>query len=272
MRPGLLFAGSERGVFVSFDDGANWQPLQNGLPTTSVRDITIHGSDLVIATHGRGFYVLDDIVPLRALTVSPAASTRLFPIADAIRVNEPAFAGTPMPKDEPMAANPPLGAYLDYNLQSAPRTPLKIQIFDSSGRLVNSYSSADRPKPIDLSKLDIAPEWALSQAPPEATPGEHRFVWNLSLCTPAGIQGRWRLFRHLGTAGPRMWSNSTLTGRHFGSRSSSRRSQNFGEPAGLQRPVPACAAVGSGPHSQHILCFRMRPISKPRSRNAPTRG
>ena len=197
VQPGLLFAGTERGLFVSFDDGDNWQPLQNGLPTTSVRDITIHGSDLVIATHGRGFYVLDDIVLLRALTVSPAASTRLFPIADAIRVNEPAFSGTPMPKDEPMAANPPLGAYLDYNLQSAPRTPLKIQIFNSSGRLVNSYSSADRPKPIDLSKLDIAPEWALSQAPPEATPGEHRFVWNLHYAPPpafrddGGFSGVW---------------------------------------------------------------------------------
>src|SRR5207248_2329476 len=94
---GLLFAGTERGTFVSFDDGDSWQPLQTGLPATSVRDITIHDNDLVIATHGRGFYVMDDIVPLRALAAAPITATRLFPVAPAVRVNEPRFTGTPMP-------------------------------------------------------------------------------------------------------------------------------------------------------------------------------
>jgi photosystem II stability/assembly factor-like uncharacterized protein len=181
---GLLFAGTERGLFVSFDDGDNWQPLQNGLPTTSVRDITIHANDLVIATHGRGFYVLDDIVPLRSLTVVPSNATRLFPVATAIRVNEPNFTGTPMPKDEPMAPNPPLGAYFDYNLASRPTTPVVIRIFDSSGALVNSLSSTDPVKPVDLSKLGYAAEWVVSAKPPAATAGHHRFVWNLHYAPP----------------------------------------------------------------------------------------
>jgi photosystem II stability/assembly factor-like uncharacterized protein len=185
---GLLFAGTERGLFVSFDDGDNWQPLQNGLPATSVRDTTIHGNDLVIATHGRGFYVLDDMMALRSLAALPANATRLYPIATAIRVNEPDFTGTPMPKDEPMAPNPPLGAYIDYSLASAAQGPVTIRIFDSSGALVNSFSSADRPKPIDLSKLGVAPEWVVEPAPPAATPGAHRFVWDLHYAPPAAFK------------------------------------------------------------------------------------
>ena len=194
---GLLFAGTERGLFVSFDDGDNWQPLQNGLPTTSVRDITIHGSDLVIATHGRGFYVLDDIVPLRSLAGAPASPTTLYPVATAVRVNEPAFTGTPMPKDEPMAPNPPLGAYIDYSLAQPANGPVTIRVFDASGALVNSFSSADPVKPIDLSKLPIAPEWVVPSPPPSSTAGAHRFVWNLHYAPPAafkddrGFTGLW---------------------------------------------------------------------------------
>ena len=126
---------------MSFDDGDSWQPLQTGLPTTSVRDITIHGDDLVIATHGRGFYVMDDIVPLRALAALPANEARLFPIAPAVRVNEPNFTGTPMPKDEPLAPNPPLGAMIDYSVAAPVTSPVVIQVFDSSGALVNRFSS-----------------------------------------------------------------------------------------------------------------------------------
>ena len=188
LQRGLLFAGTERGLFVSFDDGGNWQPLQNGLSTTSVRDITVHGTDLVIATHGRGFYVLDDIVPLRALAAAPVAATRLYPVATAVRVNEPAFTGTPMPKDEPMAPNPPLGAYIDYSLAQPASGPVTIRILDSSGALVNSFSSSDPVKPVDLAKLDIAPEWVVSPKPPAASAGAHRFVWNLHYAVPAAFK------------------------------------------------------------------------------------
>src|SRR3954451_12759599 len=187
VRRGLLFAGTERGAFVSFDDGDNWQPLQTGLPTTSVRDITIHGDDLVIATHGRGFYVMDDIVPLRALAALPANQARLFPIAPAVRVNEPNFTGTPMPKDEPLAPNPPLGAMIDYSVTAPVTSPVVVQVFDSANALVNRFSSDDKVSSLDLSKLTVAPEWVLSAKPPAAGPGHHRFVWDLHYSRPASL-------------------------------------------------------------------------------------
>jgi len=187
VRPGLLYAGTERGLFVSFDDGDNWQPLQNGLPTTSVRDITIHDNDLVIATHGRGFYVLDDIVPIRALAGDSSAGIHLFPTAAAYRVNEPRFIGTPRPKDEPLAANPPLGAIIDYALPTGTTGPVQVAIYDQTGALVNRFSSTDPVKPIDLSKLGVAPEWVVRPRPPAATAGHHRFVWDLHYAKPSGL-------------------------------------------------------------------------------------
>ena len=184
--PRLLFAGTERGAFVSFDAGDSWQPLEHGLPATSVRDITIHANDLVIATHGRGFYVLDDILPLRALAASPIAATRLYPLAPAVRLHPPAFIGTPMPKDEPLAPNPPIGAMIDYNLPSA--APVEITITDASGNLVNRFSSSDPVKPIDLATLPVAPEWVVTPRPPAGTPGHHRFVWDLHYAKPTGLK------------------------------------------------------------------------------------
>ena len=188
VRPGLLFAGTERSLYVSFDDGENWQPLNRGLPATSVRDITIHGDDLVIATHGRGFYVLDDIVPLRALAGNASRAVHLYPLAAAVRLNEPSFTGTPMPKDEPLAPNPPLGALIDYALAAAAPGPVEIAIYDQTGAQVNRFSSNDPVKPIDLSKVEVAPEWVVSPSPLAATAGHHRFVWDLHYAKPTGLK------------------------------------------------------------------------------------
>src|SRR5262249_53268804 len=122
VKTGLLYAGTERGIYVSFDDGDRWRPLQINLPRTSVRDIEVKGNDLVIATHGRGFWILDDISPLRQLDATGAVGpTRLFSPARAYRVRPEAFTGTPFPKEEPAAENPPLGANIDYVLAAAPR-------------------------------------------------------------------------------------------------------------------------------------------------------
>ncbi|WP_216838970.1 sialidase family protein [Caulobacter sp. S45] len=187
VRPGLLYAGTEYGAFVSFDDGEAWRPLQNDLPRTSVRDIEVHGDDLVIATHGRGFYVLDDIAALRDLAVDARPGLRLFAPAVAIRQRVSAFTGTPMPKDEPLAVNPPMGANIDYLLPNAPREPVEITILDAQGREVRRFSSVDVPPSPDLAKLDIAPEWRTVETPPAATPGAHRFVWDLHYAAPAGL-------------------------------------------------------------------------------------
>jgi len=190
VRRGLLFAGTERGVFVSFNDGAYWQALQSGLPPTSVRDIDIHGNDLVIATHGRSFYILDDIEPLRELALHGESGARLFAPAPAVRLRATAFAGTPMPKDEPMAPNPPDGAPIDYVLPAHVKGPLRLAITDAKGLPVRAYSS-DKPDlpSLDPSKLDTAPEWVSGPVPLRNTPGEHRFFWDIHYEKPAGIDG-----------------------------------------------------------------------------------
>lgn len=185
VRKGLLYCGTERGVYVSFDDGDHWQPLQQNLPRTSVRDIQVHGDDLVIATHGRGFWIMDDIALLRSLAQDPSTTTRLLPPALAYRVRSTGFTGTPFPKDEPMGANPPLGAYIDYVLGPSAVGPVTLTIFDMQGRLVRSFSSTDKPHKPDLSKIDIAPKWIVPPVPLAAGPGAHRFVWDLHYAPPS---------------------------------------------------------------------------------------
>jgi photosystem II stability/assembly factor-like uncharacterized protein len=197
VRRGLLYAGTERGAFVSFDDGGHWQPLQRDLPRTSVRDITVHGEDLVIATHGRGFYVMDDMAPLRDLAENAAPGDRLFAPAPAIRLHAPPFVGTPMPKDEPLAKNPPTGADIDYVVSpgSAPGG-VTITILDAEGAVVSRFASNDPAPAPDLAKIDAAPEWVTKPAPPLASPGQHRFVWPLRFAAPStlaagGDEGVW---------------------------------------------------------------------------------
>ena len=178
-RPGLLYAGTEYGVFVSFDGGAHWQSLQQNLPVSSVRDIKVHDDDLVLATHGRGIWIMDDISALRQMgSVRPGAVT-LFKPAAAIRLRTAGFTGTPFPKDEPMAANPPDGAYIDYLLPADVKGPVTITIRDAQGREVRRYSSAEQVAPPDAATLDYAPEWVVPPAVPAATPGMHRLVWDL---------------------------------------------------------------------------------------------
>jgi hypothetical protein len=150
------------------------------LPRTSVRDIDIHGDDMVIATHGRGFWVFDDLSSLRQLASerSPGV-TRLFAPATAIRVRPAGFTGTPLPKDEPTAENPPFGARIDYRLATAAKQPVTLEIFDAAGQLVRHYSSADQPSKYDASKAGTAPEWFTPPSMLSTTPGLHRFIWPL---------------------------------------------------------------------------------------------
>ena len=183
-RSGLLYAGTERGVYVSFDDGAQWQPLQQNLPVTSVRDIDVHGDDLVIATHGRGFWIMDDVTALRQLANVHADTATLFKPAVAWRVRPAGFTGTPFPKDEPMAANPPDGAIIDYLLPAGVHGPVTLTVRDAQGRVVRSYSSAEKFATPNPAKLDIAPEWVPVPVRLSTAPGMHRFVWNLRYPRP----------------------------------------------------------------------------------------
>jgi len=186
VRKGLLYAGTEKGVYVSFDDGDHWQPLQSNLPVTSVRDVDVHGDDLVIATHGRAFWVLDDVTPLRQLDArAESAAVWLFAPAAAIRMRPAGFTGTPMPRDEAAAANPAPGAFIDYVLKTAARK-VTLEIRDEKGGLVRRYGSTDAAPKADLAKLSIAPYWVQPPSTLSAAPGLHRFVWPLRYPDPTG--------------------------------------------------------------------------------------
>jgi hypothetical protein len=192
-RKGLLFAGNETGAFVSFDDGSHWQPLQLNLPAASVRDFAVHENDLVVATHGRSFWVLDDITPLRQITASFSDEpAHLFQPETALRIQTSLFDGTPLPMGSPIGENPPSGALIDYFLKSESSEPVVLEIYDSSNKLVRRYSSADKPQTVDPKTLDIPAAW---EHPPEVlanSPGMHRFVWDLHWTAPPGAGGRGR--------------------------------------------------------------------------------
>jgi photosystem II stability/assembly factor-like uncharacterized protein len=176
---GLLFAGTEFGVYVSFDDGDHWQSLQLNLPVTSVRDLTIHGEDLVVATHGRSLWILDNITPLRqASEAGRSKAAWLYHPAAALRVDNDSFPGTPIPPEEPTAENPPNGAMIDYFLKATAGN-VKIEIFDAQGSLVRRFSSEDRPAG-KRPPLPVAERWFPKPEVIEKTAGMHRFVWDLS--------------------------------------------------------------------------------------------
>src|SRR5574337_1800306 len=185
---GLLYAGTERGMYVSFDDGAQWQSLQQNLPMTSVRDIALHGDDVVLATHGRGFWIMDDASALRQVADAHADAVTLFKPADAIRVRPAGFTGTPLPKDEPTAANPPDGAFIDYALPTSVRGPVTLEVLDAQGHVVRRYSSNDRMPMLDPARLAYAPEWVPQPIRLQTSPGMHRFVWDLRYAAPAGVK------------------------------------------------------------------------------------
>ena len=176
-RQGLLYAATEFGVYISFDDAAHWLPLQLNLPVTSVRDLVIHGDDLVIATHGRSFWILDDIAPLREIGETWNAA-HLFKPATAIRIKNDSFSGTPLPPDEPQAKNPPVGAYIDYYLPSVARTDVVLTILNSRGGVVRRFSSADKPAALP-SNLSIAPRWLQPLPTLSSQQGMHRWIWDL---------------------------------------------------------------------------------------------
>jgi photosystem II stability/assembly factor-like uncharacterized protein len=174
----LLFAGTEFGVYVSFDAGAHWGSLQQNLPVTSVRDMAIHDSDLIVATHGRSFWILDDIAPLRQAAAVDATKPYLYAPPMTVRVDNDAFLGTPMPPEEPQANNPPDGAIVDYYL-GKDAGKVTLQVLDKGGRVLRHFSNADKPT-IQRPLLPIAERWFPAPQSLKTTSGEHRFIWDLA--------------------------------------------------------------------------------------------
>ncbi|HTJ42933.1 MAG TPA: hypothetical protein VL463_12605 [Kofleriaceae bacterium] len=178
IRKGLLYAATENGVWVSFDDGDHWQSLQLNLPHTSVRDLVVHGDDLIVATHGRGFWILDDVTALRQ--VAATMPDTLFAPAVAIRTPRSTYPDTPIPPDEPMAENPPTGAILDYYL-ATPAKSVAIEILDDKNAVVRRYASDDPPEQTDeeLAAQLIPASWAAPRRRLAITAGMHRWIWDL---------------------------------------------------------------------------------------------
>lgn len=178
LRKGLLFAGSERAVYVSFDDGENWQSLRLNMPATSIRDLVIKDDDLVIGTHGRSFWILDNITPLRQLNnQSSSQSVVLYKPQTATRVRWSMYPDTPLPQEEPAGENPPDGAVIDYYLNDDATSEVSLTITDSKGITVRKYSSSDTMYKIP--EVNIPHYWIRPQQILSSKKGHHRFLWDM---------------------------------------------------------------------------------------------
>jgi photosystem II stability/assembly factor-like uncharacterized protein len=197
VRRGLLYAGTDRAVYVSFDNGDSWQPFSLNLPTTWMRDLLVHGNDLIVGTQGRGIWVLDDVSALREVTpelaqsggqdmafdlVAPRAF-HLFSPSKAVRLRSSENRDTPWPPETPLGENPPTGAVLDYWLSDAVSGLLTLEISDSAGALVRRFSSRDVPESLTARRYFEA-AWTQPPLRLMTSRGTHRFVWDLRYPRP----------------------------------------------------------------------------------------
>jgi hypothetical protein len=183
VRPGLLYAGTDIGVYYSTDDGANWQPLQRNLPTAWVRDLLVKRDDLIAATQGRALWVLDNVSPLRQQGgISGNTKAHLFQPATAVRLHKNRNHDTPLPREEPAGRNPPTGAVIDYWL-AAPAKRVELEIHDSAGKVARRFAS-DSPEPAQEVERYFSEDWLKPAASLSNAPGTHRFVWNLRPAPP----------------------------------------------------------------------------------------
>jgi hypothetical protein len=192
-RKGLLYAGTELGVFVSFDDGAHWQPLQLNLPVTPIHDLVVKDDDLVVATHGRSFWVLDNLTPLRQLNAQSASDMILYQPQTALRLHYP----EEVDKRHPVGDNPPAGAMIDYYFRTAPKEEVTLDILDASGKLVRHLSSKKKKE------TEQPPEWPDRVERVKTIPakeGMNRFAWDLRHDDPIEIPGSF--YSSTGPKGP----------------------------------------------------------------------
>ncbi len=186
VKPGLLYTGTSRSVYVSFDDGARWQPLTLNLPTTWYRDLLVHDGDLITATQGRGIWILDDIEPLREAADAATTAVHLFAPRTAIRLRADENRDTPWPPSTPVAANPPTGAVIDYWLASTAHGPVTLTIQDAYGHVVNTFSSAETAAHLPVTQY-FQNGWLGKPPAVSTTAGMHRFVWDLRYPRPDAL-------------------------------------------------------------------------------------
>ena len=192
-RKGMLFAGTETQIYVSFDDGERWQSLRLNMPATSIRDVIVKGDDLVAGTHGRGIWILDDITPLRqidALDAPLAADALLFKPQDAYRVRQNTNTDTPIPPDEAAGKNPPDGAIVNYALRANASGPVTLEILDAAGKTIRHYSSDDRVEVPDPATAPVPLYWYRPPQRLSAAAGMHRFTWDVHYQSSFAFGGR----------------------------------------------------------------------------------
>jgi len=188
----LLYAGTDAGVFVSFDKGDHWQDLQQNLPTAWVTDLLVHQGDLIAATNGRAIWVMDDVSPLREIASAAYApnAAYLFKPANAYRAHANNYDDTPLPPETPAGENPPAGAIIDYWLGASVSAPVTLEIQDASGHVVRDFSSAEKEERPDAERY-FAKGWIEPPKNLSAAPGMHRFVWNLRYPRTPALQYRY---------------------------------------------------------------------------------
>ena len=202
VRPGLLYAGTETGVFVSFDDGDSWQKLQQNLPTAWIRDLTVHGDDLVAATQGRAIWILGDLAYVRQISPSiRVEAAHLFTPAPAIRVRFNNNHDTPLAPETPVGENPPHGLVVNYWLKDQPKQPVALEIRDQSGAIVRRFSSADLPKSLAADQY-FAKDWVKPEPILSGTSGAHRWIWNLREERPLAVEYNYSIAAVWGTNTP----------------------------------------------------------------------
>lgn len=204
---GLLFAGTENAVYFSSNRGTQWQSLRQNMPATSIRDLVIHQHDIVVGTHGRSIWILDNLSPLRHLAKA-GAEPFLFPPIDATRVRHNMFSDTPLPPEEPAGQNPPDGALLDYHLP-AKASRVSIEIRDAQGELVRVFDSSAEQERIDTTTLPYATYWFRSLQRVATSAGHHRLVWDLSYAAPKGSRRELSIaanYRNTATSPKGMWA------------------------------------------------------------------
>ncbi len=245
VRKGLLYACTEEGIYVSFNDGEQWQSLQLNLPMTSVRDLMVHENDLAIATFGRAFWILDNINSLRQLTSTVATSdSYLFAPPPTYRIHPGYDQSTPVPTDEPLFSNPPDGAIVDYYLKEKSPSPVQLEIFDSTGRLVRRFASDDALHKTKPESVRYTMNWVHDPQPFVNEAGTHRFMWDLHYGLPEGTHASYLL-----TNGP--WAlPGTYTLKLTANGASSTQSL-------LIRPNPNSKATPDDLKRQLVLAFEL---------------
>ena len=188
----LLFAGTERSVYFSVDEGAHWQSLRSNMPATSIRDLVIHDDDLIVGTHGRSIWILDNISPLREIVKAKKESIYLFTPPLATRVRDNMFNDTPLPPEEPTGKNPPDGAILDYYL-AADVSSVHIDVMHQNGNLIRSYRSHDLPVNIDTTIQPHPTYWIRPNQKLGVSAGHHRFIWDLKYAPPKGVEASYSI-------------------------------------------------------------------------------